>query len=384
MFLALTTLLFLVCLFSTIELLNAIIPRSPLKIKPYKFQLSKNLTNSLTIKFQLRISNPKSNKEIMISDLKVNPRILLKKSYSKFFLDTSIKAINQDLPNRNDNYWQACIVKSHDSLTVLVDITLTNQSESFQIQDIDCLWVDINWSNYGPFGRINRIDGFALPLLPNINNTPKASDSNKITLPIKTHILGVLDNPIEVIKRYALDHMNNQDILTIGETPLAIMQGRYVHPNNIKTTLLSRFLCYYFHPTSSLATATGMQVLINSSGPSRVLLSWLFGGFLKLFKLKGFFYRLAGSQARLIDDITGTTPPYDKTIVLGPINTFEFCQKVSTELGIHVAVVDVNDLGRVKVLASSEGCNNQILYSALLDNPAGNGEQSTPLVIVRN
>ena len=34
--------------------------------------------------------------------------------------------------------------------------------------------------------------------------------------------------------------------------------------------------------------------------------------------IKGIFYRLAGKQARLIDDITGTTPPYDKSIVLGP------------------------------------------------------------------
>ena len=41
------------------------------------------------------------------------------------------------------------------------------------------------------------------------------------------------------------------------------------------------------------------------------------------------FYRLAGEQARLIDDITGTTPPYDQVIVLGPINTKKFCNEIA-------------------------------------------------------
>ena len=49
-----------------------------------------------------------------------------------------------------------------------------------------------------------------------------------------------------------------------------------------------------------------------------MILAWSIGLALKLIGLKGWFYRLAGDQARLIDDITGTTPPYDQTIVLGP------------------------------------------------------------------
>ena len=67
-----------------------------------------------------------------------------------------------------------------------------------------------------------------------------------------------------------------------------------------------------------------MQTLINISGPTRVIISWLIGGVFKLFGVKGMFYRLAGEQARLIDDITGTTPPYDKSIVLGPKDTQKF------------------------------------------------------------
>jgi len=48
-----------------------------------------------------------------------------------------------------------------------------------------------------------------------------------------------------------------------------------------------------------------------------------------------------------------------------------------------VAVVDVNDLGRVKILAASRGCDLKLLERALKPNPAGNANERTPLVVVR-
>ena len=58
-------------------------------------------------------------------------------------------------------------------------------------------------------------------------------------------------------------------------------------------------------------------------------------------------------------------------------------EQLAAALGHGVAVVDVNDLGRVKVLASSRGCDEALLERALRPNPAGNANQRTPLVVVR-
>ena len=151
----------------------------------------------------------------------------------------------------------------------------------------------------------------------------------------------------------------------------------------VKPTWIARLLCRVFHPTSSLATACGLQTLIDQVGPTRVILAWSVGLALKIVGLKGWFYRLAGDQARLIDDITGTTPPYDQTIVLGPKGPVSLCQDAADALGVAVAIVDVNDLGRVKVLASSSGCDEALLHRALRPNPAGNANERTPLVLVR-
>jgi hypothetical protein len=202
-------------------------------------------------------------------------------------------------------------------------------------------------------------------------------------LPVRTHLLGVLDDSLEVLRRYTEGRLQPGDVLTIGETPLAVMQGRYHHPATVEPTWLARLLCRAFHPTSSLATACGLQTLIDVSGPARVLVAWLVGTAMKLVGSKGWFYRLAGEQARLIDDITGTTPPYDQTIVLGPAQPAAWCERMAAELGVAVAVVDVNDLGRVKVLAASVGTDEALLLRALRPNPAGNANERTPLVVVR-
>ena len=69
--------------------------------------------------------------------------------------------------------------------------------------------------------------------------------------------------------------------------------------------------------------------------------------------------------------------------MLGPLQPASFCHDMARELGVAVAVVDVNDLGRVKVLAASHGCDQALLQRALRPNPAGNGDERTPLVLVR-
>ncbi|WP_320676701.1 F420-0:Gamma-glutamyl ligase [Prochlorococcus sp. MIT 1300] len=369
-----------------LELYHLLKPSSPLELSAISYELSES-NCALEIISWFEIKNLNDTIEIMVPELKVNPVLMGSMDFNDIIIETKTIAHHPDQTSRPDNYWKAYIVKGKKKTQVEIRVLIKDLKENYKTRYFENLWLDIHWTNYGPFGRLNRREGFNIAL-----NRPQRVNSESISfhenngysvLPIKTHLLGVFDNPIEVLSYYSENLLKPRDILTIGETPLAIMQGRYKHPEGIKPGLLALIMCRAFHPTSSLATACGFQSLIDLVGPSRVIIAWFLGVVTKLIGLRGGFYVFAGEQARLIDDITGTTPPYDQTIVLGPISSEVFCEEAASILGVDVAIVDVNDLGRVKVIAASENCNRLLLKKALKPNPAGNADQKTPIVLVR-
>tara|TARA_Y100001970_G_scaffold50655_2_gene64093 strand:- start:1515 stop:2678 length:1164 start_codon:yes stop_codon:yes gene_type:complete len=359
-------------------------PKSKLKIIPIKVSYKNNkLKEVAEYKCEFKIINTSSKKETMIPNFFIKPKFfnntnLIKLNYQKsIFIDDgeSIKKIN--------NYWPTIIIKSNSYIKVFTSIKLDNISN----KKISYLWLKILWENYGHFGLKKRANYFL------INKDLKHQNertfykiplnNNYEAVAIKTNLLGAFDDPILTIEKYCKDLIKSGDILVIGETPLAIMQGRYLSPKNLEYNFFTKILCYFFHPTSSLATACGMQLLINKIGISRVSIALIIGFLFKLFGIKGIFYRLTAPQSSLIDDISGTTIPYDKTIVLGPKNTSQLCNEISSLLNIYSAVVDVNDLGGVKILASSNNSIKKILQETLKKNPAGNDDQKTPILLIR-
>ena len=369
-----------------LELRHRLRPASPLTLRSGAWQV-RSEANSLVVEGEIQISNPHPRTEVMVPELQVLPTLLGQGRVDAVAIQIQIDPDHPDEPARPDGYWFAYIVKGRKTTSARISLRLSATAETPIGPLLDTLWLDIDWVNYGPFGRLQRRDGLLIPLRRPEPIAPASAlwrqGDASLVLPIRTHLLGVLDDPAEVLRHYAGGLLLPGDVLTIGETPLAVMQGRYHHPSTVEPSALARLLCRVFHPTSSLATACGLQSLIDLVGPARVLCAWLVGMALKLVGSKGWFYRLAGDQARLIDDITGTTPPYDQTIVLGPERPAELCRDLAAQLGVAVAVVDVNDLGRVKVLASSPGCDEALLHRALRPNPAGNANERTPLVLVR-
>ena len=369
-----------------LELRHRLRPASPLRLRAEDFRVEAGGAG-LTVSGMVTIHNPHHRMEVMVPEIELRPTLLGRGDLAGVTVSSRIEALHPDEESRPDGYWAAYIVKGRKSTSARIQISLSGAPGQSLDQLLDTLWLEILWVNYGPVGRLHRRDGVLVPLQQPTPIAPQSApwregDRCRV-LPVGTHLLGVLDDPEAVLRRYAGELIQPGDVLTIGETPLAVMQGRYHHPATVQPSALARLLCRGFHPTSSLATACGLQSLIDVVGPAQVLGAWLIGLALKLVGSKGWFYRLAGDQARLIDDITGTTPPYDQTIVLGPEQPAAFCAAMARSLGVAVAVVDVNDLGRVKVLASSPGCDEALLERALRPNPAGNANERTPLVLVR-
>ncbi len=319
--------------------------------------------------------------EIFISEVKVECELLSKGKLDGITVKTEFVPQHEDFGARADNYWFAYIVKTGKATKATLKIDVTGPD----LSQLKSLWVQVHYMTYGPEGRIPKTGHFIFPL-----KFPKPEEAtqwreNSVAriLPIPTHLLTNLDSTVEIVKHYVQPYAEPGDIVTIGETPVAIMQSRLRHPNTVKPGWLAKRLCYYFMPTSSLATACGMQTLIDVSGPWQVAYAFAIGAVAKIFGKPGMFYQLAGEQARLIDDVTGTLPPFDQFIVLGPAHSQRLVDQIFAETGLKAAIVDVNDLKAVKILAATAGTDQGLLTQALIDNPAGNADEQTPVVLIR-
>ena len=363
------------------------VPKTNLVLVPLDFK-SREKDNNIEVVIDLKIINKSKSKETMVSNFNLdldffksrNNQYLKKLNYEEriyIYTETSKKNIN--------NYWPTTIIKANSELLIQVILKFKNNDLKNKIKYI---WLKVFWENYGHFGITKKQDGLLVNLNRHNQNKKELTQiplkKNYMAIAVKTDLLGSFDNPIETVVNYCKDVTKKNDILTIGETPLAIMQGRYIAPQNLEYNIFSKILCYFFHPTSSLATACGMQLLIDKIGVTRITFSLILGFLFKCIGVKGIFYRLTGFESSLIDDISGTVIPYDKSIVMGPIMTKLFCDKLSKQLEVEVAVVDVNDLGGVKILASSNKSVNNILKDILKVNPAGNSDEKTPIVLIRN
>lgn len=206
-------------------------------------------------------------------------------------------------------------------------------------------------------------------------------------IPVKTRILVQSDDVVAAIKKYTPVELTPNDVVTVAESVLAITQGRIVWPTDLTISLWARLACRCFPQIASISSPQGMQILMNSEGTVRVLVALVVGGIAKVFGKSGVFYRLAGREAPLIDDITGTLPPYDKHVVLGPVYADEECTRIANELGIFgAAIMDVNDLKRALVVGTTANLKSEYptLERVLLDNPFGNASEKTPIVVLKN
>ena len=375
-------LIIILILFLIIDLYIYLKPKSKLKIFPIKYNLlTINKQNEIRCEFE--ITNTSIRKETMIPNLNIELDYFKNGKLSDLNYEKEMIIRFDSCQKTITNYWPTLILKSNETLKIFLSIKLKDTL----LKSEDFLKLKINWENYGHFGITNKQNFFLLnkhSKYRNQNNIKSMNVNSKLEVfPVKTSLLGAFDEPVETVIHYCKNLLKEDDILVIGESPLAIMQGRYENYLNIEYDIFSKFLCYFFHPTSSLATAPGMQILINKIGFTRIIISLIFGFIFKFIGINGIFYRLTNPDSSLIDDISGTIIPYDKTIVMGPCNPKLFCEKISKALKIDVAVADVNDLGGVKILASSNKSIIKLLKIALKKNPAGNADEKTPIVIVR-
>lgn len=207
-------------------------------------------------------------------------------------------------------------------------------------------------------------------------------------LPVRTHLITNQDNIVDVAKTYGGPLLQKGDILFLSEKCVACTQGRAIPLEEIHPRPLARFLSRYVTRTPcgiGLGMPETMECALRECGTLRILLAAAISVIgKKVFRKKGWFYRVAGDQARSIDGpCHNTIPPYNHYVVLGPKDPDRVARDIARQLGRPVLIVDINDL-EGRILGASDPSLDRALFEKVLqDNPLGQDDQQTPMGIIR-
>jgi len=206
---------------------------------------------------------------------------------------------------------------------------------------------------------------------------------------IKTHFITPQENYLEIIQTYASTIYQPGDILSISEKIISVCQNRIVDINEVKLGFWAKFLSRFVLKTTagwSVGNPYKMQVAINLAGLPRIFFAAACAALTKPLGIKGMFYRIAGHGIADIDGFYGGAFGWYKTKgILGPHKPDKVCNEIETKLGITCMIVDANDLG-VKILGQSKniGYSREELSAMIKDNPAGQDNEQTPLILIRS
>ena len=208
-----------------------------------------------------------------------------------------------------------------------------------------------------------------------------------LRIPVKTHLITKEDDMAAVVDQYPREQMQPGDILFISEKAVACTQSRAIPMEDIRPRKLAVTLSRYVTKTPAgigLGIPETMEMALQECGTLRILFAAFCSILGKLLGRKGWFYLVAGPKARGIDGPTeGTIPPYDHYVVLTPADPMGTAKKLAQTLGHPVAIVDINDLGANILGFSEKSPSLDFLARALGDNPLGQGEECTPMGILR-
>ncbi|MBR2742109.1 MAG: coenzyme F420-0:L-glutamate ligase [Clostridia bacterium] len=210
---------------------------------------------------------------------------------------------------------------------------------------------------------------------------------NYLRLPIRTHVITDKDKIEDVAVKYAKEHAREGDIFFVSEKAVACTQRRAIPLEEIKPRKLARFLTKFVYKSPfgiGLGMPETMEMALRECGVPRILFAAGVSAIGKLFRQRGWFYKIAGYKAESIDGPTpNTLPPYNRYVVLGPAEPDEVAKSISKELGIQACVVDINDLAGRILGASHASMNRDRLVKILKDNPLGQSAQQTPMGLIR-
>ena len=203
-----------------------------------------------------------------------------------------------------------------------------------------------------------------------------------VAIPVRTRLIAPNDDLTALVTEAVRGIARPGDVVVVAETAVAIAQSRFIAAEAIRPSKLALILSRHAGALATVSQPESLQLVIDQAGPRKVLYATLMHVLGRLRGKRGTFYEILGEEIAAIDGYTGTLPPYERAIVLGPADPDSVSTALANALDVHVAIVDANDLRRAKALGASPHVDRDAVERALIGNPHGNGDEQTPIVVL--
>jgi hypothetical protein len=204
-----------------------------------------------------------------------------------------------------------------------------------------------------------------------------------VAIPVRTPIVRPGDDLPALVANAVRGIARSGDVIAVSETAVAIAQGEFVVAEHIRPSKLAYVLSRRAGALATVSQPESLQLVIDEAGSWRVFYAAVMQALGRLVGKRGMFYEILGEAITAIDGYTGTMPPYERAIVLAPREPDAVSERIAQAAGAGCAIVDANDLEKAKVLGASAGVDRTMVERALLDNPHGNGDEQTPIVVLK-
>ena len=206
-------------------------------------------------------------------------------------------------------------------------------------------------------------------------------------LGVRTRMVKFGDSLDDLVKEYGAPLAKPGDWIALSEKVVSVCQNNVRHISTVKPRWLAKLIVKgvkkypediaWEHPAK-------MQAAIDMAGYPRMLTALVVGGFTRLLGRHGDFWRIAGR----VSEIDGFNPramwPYTEYAILPPKDPDKTGQRIEDQQGIPATIIDGNNID-VKIISTSKKLpvDARVARLILLDNPMGQDEELTPIILVR-
>ncbi|MGN0793652.1 MAG: F420-0--gamma-glutamyl ligase [Aristaeellaceae bacterium] len=206
---------------------------------------------------------------------------------------------------------------------------------------------------------------------------------------IQTHFVEVGEDASELIRRYVLPISQPGDCLAVTAKVMAMCTGNVKRMEDVKLGFFAKLMAKHAGINS---TGVGMhepyklQLVIDMVGLPRVLLAAFVSAVTRPFGIKGLFYKICGHGVAGIDGFyfRSSFERYKTLALINPEHPVELSNEMTKNTGIPVVIMDANDFDQNQLgKCDTFPLTDDEIQDALKDNPCGQGDELTPLILIR-